>query len=189
MQLHSPAATTREPIVREVIFEALYVRAIQPAAALQGALKRAGYDSDNRRPEYPASVLGQCLGATAAQILPGMSLPQAFQELGRIFVRGILSTLLGKAIGPALFMAGPERVMKRVPALVRSDFGMELKVSRMGPGLYQVVAAPGTPLWSAEFHAGMFEELLRGARAEPSIVVAPPREPSSPFTLEIRWPG
>ena len=176
-----------EPVVREIVFEALFVRAHQPTGGFREKLKSAGFDLGRPQPEYPCSVLGRSVEVAVAELLPGETRAHATRELGRRFTGGILSTPLGRAIGTALFVAGPIRVVKRVPALVKSDFGMELRVEQTPGAGCRVFAAPATPAWFAEFLAGVFEALLVRANVRPTVELKPAPDASSAFMLEVAW--
>jgi uncharacterized protein (TIGR02265 family) len=132
-------------------------------------------------------VLARSVEIALAELLPGAPRANATRELGRRFIGGILSTALGKAIGTALFVAGPNRVIKRVPSLVRSDFGMELSVESTPGAGYRVIAAPNTPAWFAEFLVGVFEGMLARANVQPTVEIKPAPDASSAFVLDVSW--
>ena len=78
--------------------------------------------------EYPIRVLNRCVDVTCAHLYPDLEIEDARLRLGRSFVQGFVTTLLGRAVAVGLPMLGPVRYIKRFPDHVLMD-GSPLRVT------------------------------------------------------------
>ncbi|WP_426752483.1 DUF2378 family protein [Myxococcus sp. Y35] len=176
---------TTEVTVQSTLFESL-VRLAKPDAALQAEFLAAGFDMDKPRASYPSAVFIACQDAVVRHRFAGMDRKSAYRELGRGLVRSYFDTMVGKVVGIALKVAGPERAMKRVGLSFSSVFDpVDIQVESQGPANWRA-RFRGYP-FPAEAAAGTCEGALRQAGASEPEVVVERYEPPDGFDLRIRW--
>lgn len=174
-----------EVTVQSTLFESL-VRFTKPDAKLRAEFLAAGYDVDKPRPSYPASVYLACQGAAVRHKYPGRERRDALRDMGREMVRTYFDTLVGRVVGMALKMAGPERAMKRVGLSFSSVVSpVDIQTERVGPADWRV-RFRGYP-FPAEAAAGTCEGALLQAGATAPRVEVERREGTDGFDLRIRW--
>ncbi|WIG97600.1 DUF2378 family protein [Myxococcus sp. SDU36] len=174
-----------EVTVQSTLFESL-VRLARPDAKLQAEFLAAGFDMDKPRATYPAAVFAGCQEATVRHRYAGLDRKSAYRTLGRELVRSYFDTLVGKVVGMALKVAGPERAMKRVSLSFSSVFSpVDIQVESLGPADWRV-RFRSYP-FPAEAAAGTCEGALRQAGATEPQVNVERYEPPDGFDLRIRW--
>ncbi|MBU8894512.1 TIGR02265 family protein [Corallococcus sp. H22C18031201] len=173
-----------EVIVQSTLFEAL-VRSTRVDALMKSRLNEAGYDVDRPRASYPASVFLACQEVVLNAAYSGRPRGEAYRQMGRDIVRSYFDTLVGKVVGVALSVAGPERAMRRVALSFRSVFEpINIRSEPLGPQDWRVEFRSYP--FPAESAAGTCEEALRKAgAAQPRVTLE--REDSAGFDLRIRW--
>lgn len=97
------------------MFEGLFVRSLKPTGRFKEALKERGYDLDRQNTKYPLEVWNACVNLAAAELYPGLALPQAWEKLGRRFIEGYFQTLVGKMIGATLPFLNAKVFVGRMP--------------------------------------------------------------------------
>jgi uncharacterized protein (TIGR02265 family) len=166
------------------VFEALFTRGFKPDARLVEALRAAGYDVQRPEPRYPTAVWHACIEAARRHLFPSLSVAEGTRRLGAIFADGYFNTLIGKVIGAALPLLGPERAIQRLPrywSATQPDLGVE--VVKAGERHYAVTLREKGIL--ADFCAGLLEGSVRHTRAEVAITV---REVDGTHcVLDVRW--
>jgi uncharacterized protein (TIGR02265 family) len=174
-----------EVTVQSTLFESL-VRYTKPDPKLRAAFLAAGYDMDKPRPAYPASVYLACQDAAVRHKFPGRERRAALREMGREQVRTYFDTLVGRVVGMALKMAGPERAMKRVGLSFSSVLSpVDIHVDRLAANDWRV-RFRGYP-FPVEAAAGTCEgALLQAGATEPRVEVER-FEGTEGFDLRIRW--
>ncbi|MBK7862530.1 MAG: DUF2378 family protein [Archangiaceae bacterium] len=176
-----------DPKVRHIAFEALFTHGVPADPPLKEALKKAGFDFDKPAGEYPLSVLGRCLEAAIAQRYLSLANRDALRTMGNRFIAGILSTMLGKVVGVAVLLSGPDRTVKRIPSLMKSDYGVSVEAQALGPRRYAVTSSFGYPLWAGPFFHGIFEEALRKTGVVPESSCKVDANTGS-FVIDLAWP-
>ncbi|MCP3164088.1 DUF2378 family protein [Myxococcus qinghaiensis] len=170
--------------VQSTLFESL-VRCANPDAAMRAEFLAAGYDVDKPRASYPSSVFIACQGVVLRTTYGGLPLQQAQRTLGRDLLRQYFETLVGRVVGMALKVAGPERAMRRVALSFSSVFEpVDIQTQLLAPQDYRVKFR-GYP-FPAEAAAGTCEGALKQAGAL-SVTVNVERYENEGFDLRIRW--
>ena len=182
----APAALAPgEHLVQSLHFEALFVRGLQVDAALAADLRAAGFDLAQQQVRYPERVFKACVDAAHRRLYPGQREAEAHRELGRIFMRGFRTTLLGKVICAMLPLMGPVRLLGRMPEYLRlGDAVLTVKVETLGQCDYRLDCThSGQTL--PYLVTGIVEEALlitsTTATLEPRVL-SPTR-----FELRVRW--
>lgn len=174
-----------EVTVQATLFESL-VRCARPDPKLHAELLALGYDVKKPRATYPAAVFLACQNAVLRHAYSGRDHRTALREMGRDLVQRYFDTLVGKVVGVALKMAGPERAMKRVKLSFSSVFDpVDIHSEPLGPADWRVTFR-GYP-FPAEAAAGTCEVALRQAGAAQPRVEVERFEPPEAFDLRIRW--
>ncbi|MFP2909961.1 DUF2378 family protein [Pyxidicoccus sp. 3LFB2] len=174
-----------EVTVQSTLFESL-VRFTKPDKKLRADFLAAGYDVDKPRPTYPAAVYLACQDAAVRHLFAGRERKEALREMGREMVRAYFDTLVGRVVGMALKMAGPERAMKRVALSFSSVVApVDIQTEKLGPADWRV-RFRGYP-FPADAAAGTCEGALRQAGATAPRVELERHEPPNGFDLRIRW--
>jgi len=182
----APAATApAEHLVQSLHFEALFVRGLQVDAALAADLRAAGFDPAQPQVRYPERVFKACVVAAHRRLYPAQREAEAHRELGRIFLRGFRTTLVGRVVGAMLPLMGPVRLLGRMPEYLRlGDAVLTVKVETLGQCDYRLDC---THSGQAMPHlvTGIVEEALlltnTAATLEPRVL-SPTR-----FELRVRW--
>jgi uncharacterized protein (TIGR02265 family) len=174
-----------EVTVQSTLFESL-VRFTKPDAKLRADFLAAGYDVDKPRATYPAAVYLGCQEAVLRHLYPGKERKAAQRELGRELVRMYFETLVGRVVGMALKVAGPERAMKRVALSFSSVLSpVDIQGQPLAPADWRVQFR-GYP-FPADAAAGTCEGALRQAGATQPRVEIERYEGTDGFDLRIRW--
>ncbi|NTX02278.1 DUF2378 family protein [Myxococcus sp. CA040A] len=170
--------------VQSTLFESL-VRCANPDAAMRADFLAAGYDVDKPRASYPSSVFLACQSLVLRTTYGGLASKQAQREMGRDLLRQYFDTLVGRVVGMALKVAGPERAMKRVALSFSSVFEpVNIQTALLAPQDYRVKFRDYP--FPAEAAAGTCEGALKQAGAL-SVTVDVERYETEGFDLRIRW--
>lgn len=110
-----PVCAVPEVFALQSMFEGLFVRSLKPTGRFKEALKELGYDLDRQKTKYPLEVWNTSVDLAAAELYPGLSLPQAWEKLGRQFIEGYFQTLVGKMIGATLPFLNAKVFIGRMP--------------------------------------------------------------------------
>lgn len=171
--------------VQATLFESL-VRCAKPDPELLAELRALGYDADKPRTTYPAAVFLACQDAVLRHAYGSAASKKAQREMGRDLVQRYFDTLVGRVVGTALKMAGPERAMKRVKLSFSSVFDpVDIQSEPLAPADW-IVRFRGYP-FPAEAAAGTCEVALRHAGAQAPRVEVERYEPPENFDLRVRW--
>ena len=152
---------------RHIIFEALFIHGLK--GEFNEAIKPAGFDAKNPKAEYPLTTFGACLDVVTPLKHDGLPREDAWRKLGNTYIEGILATMLGKVVGVAILLSGPERTAKKVPSLIKSDFGVDSTFRVVAPKRFEMTTVPGLPPFVGHSFAGILEEALRRARGTPTV--------------------
>jgi uncharacterized protein (TIGR02265 family) len=111
------AAAAYEPTYSETATDGMFRRALagRITPQLQGELKQLGIDLD--RPTLAAYSQAAWEGGVkraAEQLFPGLPIEKAYFELGKLYMVGFQSTLVGKAVTQLGKLIGPERTLLRM---------------------------------------------------------------------------
>ncbi|GEN09837.1 Myxococcales-restricted protein, TIGR02265 family [Myxococcus fulvus] len=171
--------------VQSTLFESL-IRCMNPDSAQRAELLAAGYDVEKPRATYPASVFAACQAVALRTTYAGLAPKAAQRELGRDLVRKYFDTLVGRVVGMALKVAGPERAMKRVALSFSSVMEpVDITVENMGPQVWR--AKFRGYVFPAEAAAGTCEVALKQAGASTATVEVERYEGTEGFDLRLRW--
>lgn len=168
------------------MFEALFVRALQPDAAFAAELRDHGFDVAHVYGEYPTKVWCECIKVARRRAFPQASDADAYREMGRVFVRGYLDTLTGKLIAVAVPFLSAEALLKRMErylTLGRSD--LRFVLTPVAPK-HMHAELDDPYLVPAEFLAGMLVEGFERLRVSSSHVEVKDLG-GGKSELEIRW--
>jgi uncharacterized protein (TIGR02265 family) len=179
---------TTEKLIFETSIDGLYRRSLagRLTPALIAELQTLGLDVT--RPLPPAlsrDVWYASVEATARHLYPSQGRADGLRELGRDMLRGIEETLWGKAFAPAVRLLGPRRLLKRVPANMKttSNFSTGVLTELSPTSVRLEVDDNGT---APELFQGSLERILlwAGARAV-DVTFEAPNPPAATFL--IRW--
>jgi len=95
--------------------EGLFIKSLQPTGAFREALKAKGLDLDHLASEYPLQVWTDSVDVAASYVYPALSLPNAWEQLGRRFIEGYFQTLTGRMISTMLPFLGARAFINQVP--------------------------------------------------------------------------
>jgi uncharacterized protein (TIGR02265 family) len=116
-------------VALQSMFEGLYVRALQPEGAFKGRLREKGFDLDRQKVSYPMSVWADCLDVTADELYPGRPRAESWQRIGRQFIDGYFSTLVGRMIAAMMPFMSAKTFLGRVPRFIST--GLEGAVVKL----------------------------------------------------------
>ncbi|MBK7862413.1 MAG: DUF2378 family protein [Archangiaceae bacterium] len=117
--------------------EGLFVRGVGEAMTptLRARLVALGIDTAALRPGYDADVVTRAIRLTAAELFPGRSEGEALREMGALFMRGYVETLLGKAMIQLMRVVGPRRSLERMQRNFRTGSNyIETRFTSLGQG-------------------------------------------------------
>jgi uncharacterized protein (TIGR02265 family) len=182
----SSAAQRR--LVFEHTVEGLFRFSLRTRLSPQGwqALRGAGIDlSKPLLPAYSYEAWRRGLEITVADVYPGLPREEAWRQLGREVVNGMVHTMMGKAMVGVARLLGPLRSLRRLNNTLRSaDNYVESRLTELAPGVCEV--------WLNEvmdqpaYYQGVLEACvaLAGARRVRTRVVA--REGAG-ARLHVEW--
>ncbi|MGV3619736.1 MAG: DUF2378 family protein [Archangium sp.] len=117
--------------------EGLFIRGLgeQLTPAAREAVKNAGIDLTKKlEVAYPAEVVEAACRAVLPFVFPGVSDDEGFFQLGRTFMRGYSSTLIGSAMVGVMKVIGARRSLERMTKNFRTGGNyIETKVTVHGP--------------------------------------------------------
>jgi len=122
------------------VFDALFVRLLQPQGAFKGELRAAGYDPDRPQFSYPTSVLMATLDIAARHVYPELLREDAHRKLGQRFADRYLSTILGRLTRTVVLAMGVDKFLMQIPRIVPlSSTGVTVTARRAGPDEFRLV--------------------------------------------------
>ena len=156
------------------MFEGLFDRVLRPTGAFAEDLRLAGYDPRRAQPEYPTRVWHACLDVARRHVHAGLAPEEAYRRLGQALTRGFLDTLVGKLLGAAVSLLGPDGVMVRLHRFWGSGQpDARVRTEQVGPRDWRVHVEG--PLVIPPFAAGVLEGILTWVKApEVRVTVADP---------------
>lgn len=117
--------------------EGLFIRGLGDRLTpdAKAALAKAGIDVTKKlEVAYPAEVVDAACRTVLPFVLPGVSEDEGFFELGRVFMRGYSSTLIGSAMVGVMKVIGARRSLERMTKNFRTGGNyIETKVTVHGP--------------------------------------------------------
>lgn len=139
------------------MFEGLFERLLKPQGEFRAALKTAGYDAAQSKPEYPIEVWQACLDVTAKFLYPDATRPEAYRRIGKLFMGGYFETIVGRLIAAALPFLSARTFLQRCPRFVKSGLKeMEASVEWLSATKARVLLN-GPHVGSCFVSAGVFE--------------------------------
>lgn len=174
--------------MRTLLFESLFVHGLklhEQGGPLYEDLKRLGFDARRLETSYPLSVLNACVDHAARALHPDLPVQKGRWELGRVTVRGMLDTMVGKVLSVGLGLLGPTRYLKKYPDYLKMEnLPYTCKVVPVEERLYRLEFEK-VPEIHPEFTAGMIEEGVRFTKAEPTVRLV--EHSPTRFDLDVRW--
>jgi len=138
------------------VFEALFVRLLQPQGAFKEELRAAGYNPDRPEMRYPNPVLLAALDVAARHVYPQLPRESAHRKLGQRFTDRYFTTILGRITRTLVISLGVERFVMQLPKFVSlSATGVAVTVTRLGRGEFKLVYVCQSQ--SPDFIAGSLE--------------------------------
>ncbi len=177
---------TAEKLVFESALEGLYRRALRGKLTpeLVAELKQLGLDLGRALPPaVPRDVWFASIELTVKHLYPATPRAEALRDLGGAMMRGIEETLFGKAMAPAVRLLGPRRLLKRLPANVKSanNFSTGVLTEVSANSMRFEVDDNGT---APELFQGSIEHMLRWAGAtQVKVTVEPSTPPAASFLI------
>lgn len=114
-------------VVLSTMFDGLFGRALKPLSPeLVAGLKRAGFDPERPLARYPVTVWEDCVDAAAQQLFPGVPRDQAWERIGRLFIKGYFETVVGRIIGNALPFMSDTAFINRTPLFMSTGIEGQL---------------------------------------------------------------
>jgi uncharacterized protein (TIGR02265 family) len=186
MPLEPQPSVPVEEQVDGSVMEGLFVRCLGAQGEFAEELRRVGVDVARLEPVYPRSQLRTALEVAWRHALPNLTREEAFRHLGRLFTEGMLQTLLGRVIGVAVVMSGPDRIMAKMDKHIRSGrrpTNITVVTEQLEPAHWRCVVHDLHAI--PEFFMGTTEAWLRRAGGEPKVTLV--RTSASGFELDVRW--
>lgn len=166
--------------------EGLLVRGVgkDMTPALREKLRALGIDLASLQPGYDAKVVSQAIRLTAAELFPGRPEAEALREVGALFMRGYVETLLGRAMVQVMKVVGPRRSLERMQRNFRTGSNyIETRFTSLGKGQAELWFndVSGIP----DFYAGVMSAGGRLAAAgNVRVTVHPSTDESCRFLVE-----
>lgn len=116
--------------------EGLFIRGLgeRLTPAAKEAIAKAGVDVTKLEPAYPAEAVEQACLAVLPFVFPGVSEDEGLFELGRTFMRGYSSTVMGSAMVGVMKVIGARRSLERMTKNFRTGGNyIETKSTVLGP--------------------------------------------------------
>ncbi|MBZ4423172.1 TIGR02265 family protein [Myxococcus sp. RHSTA-1-4] len=175
-----------EPLVFQQSFEGL-IRALGDRLddRCAGRLKQVGVDTrGSLAPAYPLDVWVGALRVAADTLAPEVPLEEGAAVVGRRFVQGFSSTLIGNALLTGVRLLGPERMLARMTRNLRTGTNyLEASMERLGPTRYSLTCRP---VVVAGFYVGVFLAGLEASGArQPSVQIV--RREGEEAVYDIAW--
>lgn len=184
--LPSARLQTQEPLVFQQSFEGL-IRALgdQLDERCAGRLKQVGVNAKGSlAPAYPLDVWVGALRVAADTLAPEVPLEEGAAVVGRRFVQGFSSTLIGNALLATVRLLGPERMLARMTRNLRTGTNyLEAHIEQLGPTHYALTCRP---VVVAGFYVGVFLAGLEASGArQPSVQIV--RHQGEEAVYDIAW--
>ena len=126
----------------EHTFEGLFRFALRERLSAQAwdALRQAGVDlSKPLLPAYSYEMWRRSLELAVADVYPRLPTAEAWRHLGRDVVRGMVYTLMGRAMVGVARLLGPLRSLRRLNNTLRSaDNYVESRITELSPTACEV---------------------------------------------------
>ncbi len=174
-----------EPVVFGTTFESL-LNGLKGRidARGHGLLLAAGVDVRNIQPAYPVLTWSKSLRALHQAAFPSLDESEAMFQLGRSFILGLKSTLVGSAIYTMAKLIGPRRMLERMTRNSRSSNNFsETKLEQMPDGALRMIwgVRPGLESRMSEYTVS--PQYMRGIITE-GIVQSGAKNPKVVFEGE-----
>lgn len=168
--------------------EGLFLRGVgqDMTPSLRAKLLALGIDLTALKPGYDAQVVSQAIRVTAAELFPTKPESEALREIGALFMRGYVQTLVGRAMVQLMKVVGPRRSLERMQRNFRTGSNyIETRFTSLGPGMAELWFNDVSGI--ADFYAGVMSAGGRMAAAgEVRVTVNPSEDASCRFVVE--WP-
>jgi len=183
--MSSPLANHSPSVTRGSVFEALFVRALQPGGRFAEELRAAGYDVGSPpRAEYPTQVWRACVEVARRHTFPRLPQAEGERRLGGLFLEGFLQTLAGKLLSATLPMLGTGMVLQKLQrAWSSSQPNLEVSTAQVAERHWRVTLREEGVL--VEHCAGLLEGILRRTRVQPEVKVL--ERSATHCVLDVRW--
>ncbi|MDP1827411.1 MAG: DUF2378 family protein [Archangium sp.] len=161
-------------VALQAMFEGLYMRALQPEGAFKDRLREKGFDLDRQQVSYPMSVWSDCLDVTADELYPGRPRAESWQRIGRQFIDGYFSTLVGRMIAAMLPFLSAKAFLGRVPRFITTGLqGAVVKLEWVDEQ-HATLTIGGVHELSGAFMAGVLEGSFARMRVSGAKIEAQP---------------
>jgi len=121
--------------------DGLFYRALagQVTAPLKAELLGLGLDLDQKPKDLPQETWVKMLAAAVKHLYPRLPPDDGFFRLGETLMQGYSQTVMGRALFAMLKLLGPQRVLKRIAANLRSgNTYSEASAKELAPKKYEV---------------------------------------------------
>ncbi|WP_002634028.1 TIGR02265 family protein [Myxococcus hansupus] len=175
-----------EPLVFQQSFQGL-IRALGDDLddTCAGRLRDAGLDTRGSLAlAYPLEVWVAALKVAAATLAPESPLDEAAAVVGKRFVEGFSSTLIGNALLGTVRLLGPQRMLARMTRNLRTGTNyLETHMEQLGPTRYALTCRP---VVVAGFYVGLFLAGLEASGARnPAVQIV--RREGEEAVYDIAW--
>jgi uncharacterized protein (TIGR02265 family) len=174
--------------MRALMFESLFLHSLQlhtKDGPLYEDLKELGFDARKLEPSYPLSVLNACVDHAARALHPELSAERGRWEMGRLTVRGMLDTMVGKVLAVGINLLGPARYLKKYPDYMKMEtVPYTCRVVQLEERAYRMEFEK-VPEITPHFTAGMIEEGVRYTKVDPTLALV--EHSPTRYDLTVRW--
>jgi len=171
-------------VVEQSVFEGLFHNLLQPDAEFAAELKAAGYDLAAPLPKYSGKVFQDCVHIARRRAYPDLSPEEAERALGKRFLDGYLSTIIGKMIAAMLPIIGTAGALKRYARLYKSGSTGTVVISEpLGERAWRIGLRD--QYMNTDFNHGLLESAMQHTGAQATVVVLS-RSPHA-ADYEVRW--
>jgi uncharacterized protein (TIGR02265 family) len=175
---------TTEANVESSVIEAIFLRGLDTPPPLRAELKALGIDLERLELRYPAQTFAAALRLARLQCFASDPEPEAYRKMGRAFLSGFLSTLIGRVAGAVMHLLSARQLLERAPRQMKlGGTGSQLKVEHATDTsitfLYEEPTIPG------EFMAGCLEMVLVTKGVTPRSQVT--TLAAGKYRLELSW--
>lgn len=166
-------------------FEALLLRGCEGDATILEAARAIGVDLDNETAWYSLTVWRELIELVRHHRFADLPVEAGREEVGLLYIRGFVRTLVGRVFAGMARMSGPERVLSRVPRYMhtgRSD--LQIRVDSLGLRDWRVIVEDRHP--SPHFMIGVFRGILElcGVKQLQMEIL---EEGPTRYVLAVRW--
>lgn len=181
-----PSAGSSPRLVRDFVVEGMMRgMGIELASEEGQSLVRALGGTRTLPADVPAERYAEVVRLVARRHHPQLSEARGLHEVGKAVFEGYRKTLMGKLALSALSLMGPERLVKKIPEILRrnTNFG-ERHVEQRGPNHY-VIVSRGVPL-PGDYYAGVLDAAMHAVGVEPQLLRWEQTAPEDTLH-EVRW--